>query len=184
MYSRKRAYSNFMKNEIILVTGVSGTGKTTVHRELKKRGIATIGIDETEHLSYWISNDGKVVVGEDVDFNKEFLANHQWVCELPVLEDLIAKSGKPVIVCGSSDNISDCMKLCDLTLLLKCSSETFVSRIKARDDNEYGKSEAAEQALLGYYKTYNQECINAGAIPINAEESVENVVKEILSYTA
>ena len=34
----------------VLITGVSGTGKTAVCRELEKRGIKTIGIDETPGL--------------------------------------------------------------------------------------------------------------------------------------
>ena len=166
----------------ILVTGVSGTGKSTVYVELKKRGVEAIGIDENTELSYWVNKKTKEVVAWEKDFTDEFISNHDWVCNVPVLSDLVEKAKKTVVVCGSSDNIVECMGLFEMTLLLKCSPETFTSRIKSRVDNDYGQDESTKKALLGYYKKYNQDCLDAGAVIIDAEQSIDEVVNKVLSY--
>ncbi|MDC1205524.1 AAA family ATPase [Candidatus Pacebacteria bacterium] len=167
----------------IFVTGVSGTGKSTVYSALRKRGVQTIGIDETPDLSYWINKNTKEKLTEKVDFSEEFLKNHEWVCNITLLKELIAKTGEPIVICGSVDNFSECMQLCDRTLLLECSPATFTARINARTDNEYGKGKETQDVLLGYYQEYNQECLDAGAISIDAEESIDEVVEKILGYT-
>lgn len=171
-----------MKNNKVLVTGVSGTGKTTVCRELEKRGINTIGIDETVDLSYWVHKHTKEKLTKKADFSKEFLSTYEWVCDLSLLGDLVNNIDGLVVICGNVENISELMNFCDITLLLVCSSKTFLSRIDSRDDNEYGQNEDAKNFILSYYENDNQKCINAGAIVVDAEQSIEKVVEDIMQH--
>lgn len=167
---------------ITLVTGVSGTGKTTVCRELKKRGIVTIGIDEEPHLAYWVNKHGEPFVGDEVDFNEAFLAEHDWMCDTSMLKKLIETSEKPVVICGNCENIVDCMQLCNQTVLLACDPDVFLARIEAREGNNYGKTPAAKEALLGYYQADNEKIMKAGAKMVDASQSLEAVVGEVCQY--
>lgn len=172
-----------MLHKNILVTGTSGTGKTTVLRALSKRGVATIGIDEEPDLTWWVHKEsGEAYVGDGVVFDQKFLDQYEWVCSKERLEKLLIQKDESVVVCGSSDNILECMQLFDMTLVLNCPPEVFLARIDARTDNDYGKSEAAKAALLGYYEAYRDECLEAGAIEVDATQAIDDVVEEVMSY--
>lgn len=170
-----------MQNKIVLVTGTSGTGKSTLLRSLTKKGVSAIGIDEETRLTYWINKDGSVFEGA-TSFDKDFLDNHDWICDIALLQSLIQKQSGTLVIAGSCDNILEVMKLCDSTLILHCPPEVFLQRIDERTDNDFGKSEAAKAALLGYYEEYFEDCKNAGAIAIDACQSPEEVLQSVLSY--
>ncbi len=171
-----------MASKKILVTGVSGTGKTTVCRELKKKGVDTIGIDETEGLSYWVNKETRERLVKKADFSEEFLATHEWVCDMELLTKLTEEVDGPVVICGNVENILEIVDFCDTSLLLVCSPETFFARIDSREDNEYGQSEDAKNFMLSYYEKDNQKCLQAGAVTIDAEHSIEEVVADVMSY--
>lgn len=165
---------------MLFVTGVSGTGKTTVLRELAALGVSTIGIDETDGLTWWVDKKtGDAFVGDDVVFDQAFLAKYDWRCSIERLQALLFASETPVVVCGSADNVTEIMSQCDRTILLHCSPDVFLARIEARTDNEYGKTEAAKLALLGYYEEYNETVVAHGAIVVDASQPVEEVVKQV-----
>jgi len=166
----------------ILVTGVSGTGKTTVLRELEKQGFATVGLDETPGLSHWVHKKTGEKLVKKADFSKEFLSEYEWVCDLEMLDSLLAQYDESVVVAGNVENILECMEYCDETLLLVCAPETFFARIDTRSDNEYGQSDEAKEFIMSYYERDNKKCLEAGAIAIDAEQSVEKVVEDVMEY--
>jgi len=166
----------------ILVTGVSGTGKTTVCRELQKRGVKTIGIDEVDGLSYWVNKETKKRLVKKADFSKEFLSTYEWICDMTVLKSLTDDIDEPIVICGNVENIIECIDFCDTSLLLVCTPETFFSRIDSRNDNEYGQSEDAKNFMLSYYEGDNKKCIEAGAAVIDAEQSIGAVLDSVMEY--
>lgn len=171
-----------MKEEIYFVTGTAGTGKTTIMRALSERGVETIGVDEEPGLTTWIHKETGEVVMPGVELTDNFLNTHDWGCNIALLQERIAASKKPVVVCGSCDNVADVIKLCGKTMVLVCEPEVFLPRILQRTDNEYGKSEVAQQQILGYYKKYRDECLSLDAVPIEASNSVEEVLNEVLQH--
>jgi len=166
----------------ILVTGVSGTGKTTVCRELQKRGVKTIGIDEVDGLSYWVNKETKKRLVKKADCSKEFLSTYEWICDMTVLKSLTDDIDEPIVICGNVENIIECIDFCDTSLLLVCTPETFFSRIDSRNDNEYGQSEDAKNFMLSYYEGDNKKCIEAGAAVIDAEQSIGAVLDSVMEY--
>ena len=69
----------------------------------------------------------------------------------------------------------------DQLLLLKTSPEIFIQRIQNRTDNDFGKDKTAQDVILGWYERFEQKMIDKGAIVIDAEQSVDNVVEQILT---
>ena len=49
----------------IYITGISGTGKSTIAKELEKQGVYTISIDEVNGLCCWRHKK----TGEQVEYN-------------------------------------------------------------------------------------------------------------------
>jgi thymidylate kinase len=168
--------------KIIFVTGVSGTGKSAVLRELRKEGRAVIGIDEEPGLTTWINKKTGKKAPHGSELTEVFLATHDWSCDIERLKELMYQSEKPTFICGSADNVTEIMALADVSLLLVCAPETFTGRIDSRAEHDYGKDEASRNALLGYYSKYNQLCLDNGAVVVDAERSIEKVTNEVLLY--
>lgn len=168
-----------MKNGIYFVTGTAGTGKSTVCRELEKRGVTTVDLDGTPGLMTWVHKETGIPTSPGAELTKEFLASHNWMCNLAVLTKLLAERPQPVVICGSCDNVLDIMDMSDQTFILVCEPEVFLPRIASRTDNEYGKSEAAKNELLGYYESYRDDCIERGAVSVDAAKPIDVVVDAI-----
>lgn len=169
-----------MKN--IFVTGISGTGKTTIARVLERRGIRSISIDEVPGLCVWINKlDGKKVDYEAV-LDQSFIDSHMWVCDVEQLKRML-NEGNGSVVFGHAENQSDFLYLFDKIILLQCTPSTFTKRIMERQDNDFGKNETAQKYLLSTYKDFEEKMLRKGAISVNAERPLEEVVESIISET-
>jgi adenylate kinase family enzyme len=165
----------------IYITGVSGTGKTTIARELTKRGYYAISIDEVEGLCSWVSQEsGKKHEGE-AELNPDFVDRHDWICDTELLKQLIGKANDSVFVLGMAGNQDDFLMLFDKILLLECSPETFCARIDQRNDNDFGKHPEIRKQILGRYKVYAEEMLAKGAISIDTEKPIDEVVDEVVT---
>lgn len=170
-----------METKVIVITGVSGTGKSAVLRKLQELEYAVIGIDEEPGLTSWIHKETGEIAPRGSELTESFLRTYDWGCDTNKLADLIEKAPKPVFICGSADNIIEIIALADLTLLLVCSPEIFIGRINNRTEHDYGKDEESRKALLGYYEEYNQICLDAGVVEVDAGRPLDEVVETILS---
>jgi len=168
----------------IYVTGISGTGKTTMAKELEKRGFYAISIDEVPNLCFWINKKTKKKIEGEVELNKKFIDTHDWFCDTEYLKKLINKGSDLVFVFGIASNQNDFLDLFDKTLLLQCKPETFISRIENRTDNDFGKDKTAQEKILGFYQNFENELLEKGAISITSEGSVEEVVENIIKQQA
>lgn len=165
---------------MIFITGVSGTGKSSVCRELSIRGHTTIGLDEVPGLSRWVHRKTKEKLDKKADFSAEFLATYEWACDLKMLKELLRQERGTVFVAGNVENVLACISLAHKSFVLICSPETFLKRIDERIDNDYGKDEDAKNFLLSYYESDNKKCLEAGAIAVDGEQPLNQVVDSIL----
>jgi shikimate kinase len=110
----------------VLVTGMSGTGKSSVLAELAKRGFQVIETDEAP-WSAWSEADGGYV----------------W------REDLLAREdeGATLYVSGTVSNQGRFYRRFDAVVLLSAPVELLLRRIETRTTNGYGK-EPEERALI------------------------------------
>lgn len=168
----------------IYITGVSGTGKTTVANELEKRGFYTISIDEVENLCSWVEiATGEKHGGKYTELTVEFVDAHDWICDIDYLKKLLNNSDDVVFVSGMAGNQNDFLHLFDEIILLQCSPATFCTRIDSRTDNDFGKDPKIKQQILGRYESYAENMLKRGAIPINTEKPIDEVIDDIIQAT-
>ncbi len=164
----------------IYITGVSGTGKTTLAKELKKRGYHAISIDEVENLCSWVNQEtGNTHMGE-AELNPEFVDKHDWICDINLLKRMMEEGANPVFVLGMPGNREQFYPLFDKILLLQCSPEIFCSRIDQRTDNDFGKHPEIRKQILNKFQKYNEDMISKGAIAINTERPINEVADEVI----
>lgn len=168
----------------IYITGISGTGKTAISKELEKRGFYTISIDEVPNLCIWRHKETKEKVTSEVELNKEFIDTHDWVCDVEYLQRLIGQGTGPVFILGLASNQKDFIHIFNKVLLLQCTPETFISRIENRTDNDFGKDKTAQEVILSWYKNFENNILEKGAVSINVEKPLNEVVDEIIRQTS
>lgn len=167
--------------KIYYVTGVSGTGKSTVTKELNKRGIMAIDQDSKEYgLCSWKHNETMRDAKFEYGIGKKFLEANDWYCDIEKLKKILSDNEKISFVCGVSANQGQYLNLFDKIFLLQCSSNVLVKRIDGREDHQFGKHPSEKEHILNWYKDFEENLISKGAITINNDNSINFVVDEIL----
>lgn len=153
-----------------LIEGVSGTGKTSVCEELRRRGFHAINGD-TE-LAY----PGDPETGEPTEDIPSHW-NHIW--HVDKVRALIAdQSERFTFFCGGSRNFAKFQDLFDGVFILEIDRETLDRRLDQRPDGEFGAHPSERDLIVRLHRT--KEDIPKNGILINAIAPLVRVVDEIL----
>ncbi|MDP2778130.1 MAG: hypothetical protein Q8O48_10855, partial [Anaerolineales bacterium] len=127
-----------------LIEGVSGTGKSSVWQELRRRGYAAINGDR--ELAY----QGDPTTGEKTEgFSHE---HHIW--DVEEVRRLAANQDDEVtFFCGGSRNFNQFIDLFDEIFILDVDAETLNERLDNRTDNDTGKSKSERELILRLHAT-------------------------------
>lgn len=154
-----------------LVEGVSGTGKTSVCRELQRRGYFAVNGD-TE-LAY----QGDPETGEPTDGSAH--EHHIW--RVDEVEALVTDRQRAVaFFCGGSRNFSKYVHLFDGVFVLDVDLETLNRRLEERPDDEWGGKRAERELVARLHRT--KEDIPENGVLIDATAPIERVVDEIVRH--
>lgn len=162
----------------IYVTGVSGTGKSSIARELNVRGIPAIDMDTVCHREHRESGE---VASWEPGKDEAWYEKHGWICSIESLQEFLTANDNAVAL-GLSSNQDEYLPFFDKVLVLHSKPEVITERINSRTDNEYGKHPAEQTRILNWHKTFEKEMVEKGAIPLNADRELGEVVDEIVSY--
>jgi dephospho-CoA kinase len=165
----------------VFITGISGTGKTTIAHALNIKCIHSISIDEVPGLCVWKNKVSGKKVDYEVELNKDFIETHDWICDVEILQKLLDAEKETVVVLGIAANQNEFLGLFDKILLLQCKPETFIERIMQRKDNDFGKDKSAQDIILSWYQEFERDLLKKGAITINVEGSIDEVIETIIN---
>ena len=161
----------------IYITGVSGTGKTCIAGALAARGVNAVDTDE---LSHWEDKRTGERTGLEPGGSEEWYDSHAWVCDVSQLEKILSKAEHAVAI-GHASNQDEYLGLFDKKFILACSSETVTARIMQRTNNDFGKHPSDLKRVLSWQKELEAEMVGKGALLLDAERPLEEVVNEIES---
>jgi dephospho-CoA kinase len=116
----------------ILVTGMSGTGKSSALAELARRGFWAVDTDEPG----WTA--------EDADGGR-------WWDEKRILQ-LLAEEGPTLFMSGTVSNQGRFYDRFDAVVLLSAPADVLLDRISARTTNDYGKSLEERELVLTHLR--------------------------------
>lgn len=155
-----------------LIDGISGTGKTSVCEELKKRGYRAIEADDT----FGFFGDPKTGLRTD--------AKHQlnWNWEKTKVDKYLNdKTSGPTFVCGGAMNQKDFTNYFTKTFTLYVDDVTLKHRLLNRTNNDFGKHPDDLARQLEWNKGTTEYAQRLGAVLIDATKPLNQVVDEILS---
>jgi RNase adaptor protein for sRNA GlmZ degradation len=148
----------------ILVTGMSGTGKSTALSMLGSRGHRTVDTD-TDQWSQWVTApDGSA----------------DWVWREDAVSVLLAehRSGG-LFVAGCKSNQGRFYPQFDHIALLSAPAEVLLARIAARPDNPYGKTPAERDLILQHLAEVEPLLRATATIEIDASAPILEVVRRL-----
>jgi AAA domain len=152
-----------------LVEGVSATGKTTVCRELSRRGYQAVNADR--ELAY----QGDPATGEATDSADH--EHHIW--DVHRVRALVADHQEPAtFFCGGSRNFAKFIGLLDEVFVLDIDVETLHQRLDQRPDDEWGSKSSERKLIVQLHRT--KEDIPGIGVAIDATRPPMDVVDEIL----
>jgi len=153
-----------------LVEGVSGTGKTSVCQELRRRGFHAINGDTD--LAY----QGDPETGEPTDGVPSHW-HHIW--HVDKVRALVADQNERVtFFCGGSRNFSKFQDLFDSVFVLEIDLDTLNRRLDQRPEDEFGAQQPERDLIARLHRT--KEDTPKSAILIDATAPLAHVVDEIV----
>lgn len=152
-----------------LIEGVSGTGKTSVCRELRRRGYQAINGDV--ELAY----QGDPKTGKPLDG----LAHEHHIWNVDKLRALAAdQSHDATFFSGGSRNFPSFIDVFDRVFVLDVDLDTLERRLAERPETEWG-GRSAERQLIRRLHTTKEDIPRYGVV-IDATMPIERVVDRIL----
>ena len=152
-----------------LVEGVSGSGKSSVCTELRRRGYHAV--DGDRDLAY----QGDPETGEPTEGGTH--EHHIWPVD--TVRDLVANHDQAVtFFCGGSRNFSRFVDLFDGVFVLEVDLETLNQRLSRRPEDEWGGTQAERDLVARLHRTKTD--LPDGVV-IDATAPIASVVDEILA---
>jgi shikimate kinase len=145
----------------VLLTGMSGTGKSTLVQELRRRG----------HLAYDADHDGF----------SEPRADGRWGWRAREVAALLARApvGRTLFFAGCSEEQTELPF--DLRVVLTAPQDTIVQRLTTRTTNPYGRSVAERRQVLADIAQIEPRLRRTADLILSTAAPVTDVADELLA---
>lgn len=156
----------------VLITGMSGTGKSSVVQELISRGYEAHDLDAPE-WSEWIETDPvdelTPVRGKD------------WVWRLDRVRALLSESeGRALFISGCAENMPQLFPLIDCVILLSAPVATLMERLRTRSGGGYGSVADERRRVSDLISTVEPLLRESANYEISTGGPIQATVDEII----
>jgi dephospho-CoA kinase len=160
----------------VLLTGMSGVGKSTVTAELAARGYKAIDADSPE-WSEWAAVAGPSGIPGDSPVEPD----RDWVWRADRIATLLATEDAPVLfVSGAAANMRPFLPQFDHIILLSAPPAVLVARLATRTTNAYGKHPAEVARVLDLQQAIEPRLRAVAGHEIDTRLPLAEVVATIL----
>jgi shikimate kinase len=159
----------------VLITGMSGTGKSAVVRELAARGHRAVDLD-TPEWSEWVDVEPSdtLTPGEGKD----------WVWREDRVRALLSgHSEGTLFISGCAENMKHLSPWIDTVILLSAPIATIMERLEARSTDGYGNTDEERRKVRELIATIEPMLRESASHEIDTRRPVHATVDEILSIS-
>ncbi len=172
---------------LIYITGISGSGKSTIAQELKKRRYEAIDADN-DGYNQWHNNETNEIVpspGDKIVHTPEWLATHGWVTSIEKVTKLAERAkNKTIFFCSTAGHEKELWALYSRVICLVIDENTLKHRVATRDSNTFGKKKHELDAILKWLPGKEENYRKFGATIVDATQPLNKVVDEIIKLAS
>jgi dephospho-CoA kinase len=154
----------------VLVTGMSGTGKSSALEELGRRGHRVVDTDDPGWTE-WVASAEEVGGGE-----------YLWV-EERMAELLASDEPRTLFVQGCVRNQGKFYDRFDAVVLLSASADVLLDRIAHRTTNDWGKAPEERDLILHQLETVEPLLRRGCTHELDASRPLDQVVADLVSIS-
>ena len=168
----------------ILITGIAGSGKSSVSKALNALGYQSYDIEDIDGLFKMIYKDTGRVATDFNNDNLEKVKRGDWICDKENLKEIIRKENADIaFYCGTASNVDDLISLFDKVIVLKTSPDVIKQRLSTRKPKDFGNTKEVQDWVLGWKDWLEDHIQSEGAVVIDANGSPEEISKKIIEIT-
>jgi shikimate kinase len=159
----------------LLLTGMSGTGKSTLTSALAARGFKAIDLD-CDTFSEWVEiNDASAIPGSPVEKDRD------WMWRADRVDELLSSEDADVLfLSGCASNMGQFLPRFNHVVLLSAPADVIVERLRSRINNPYGKHPDEVARVLELLETVEPLLRRVATHEIDTRASVDQVVAAVL----
>ena len=156
----------------VLLTGMSGTGKSTVIRQLTARGYKAVDTDD--ELIEWVplASDSRFRYSDE---------EGEWLWREAGVQELLSTEDADVLfISGCVRNQGKFYPQFDHVVLLTAPAPVIVERLTSRTTNPYGKDPEELKHVLQLNETVVPMLRKSASLEVDTSAPLDDVVKKIL----
>ena len=162
----------------VLITGMSGTGKSTIIRALAARGYRAVDLDSDE-WSHWVPLAGNDPFDPPARPESEW-QSHDWVWREDRVAQLLAEHDADVLfVSGTAANQGRFHQHFDHIVLLSAPRSVLIERLASRQTNDYGKAPDELARVLQHVETVEPLLRRAASLEVDTSVPLHQVLRTI-----
>ncbi len=153
----------------ILLTGISGTGKSAAIVELRAGGYKAVDVDSDEY-SEWVDEYGSTVEPD-----------RDWVWREDRIQELLSKEDTDILfLSGCAANMGQFLSQFDPIILFSAPKEVILDRLRSRTNNTYGKRPEEAARVLALVESVEPTLRKRAGYEIDTSASLDKVVARVL----
>lgn len=166
----------------ILITGIAGTGKSTIAKALNEKGVEAVDLHDVPGVFFWQDKKTGAPVEYAPVHSKDWFDTVDRLCDIKKVKGIFEQNPAIVMVGSTSgSNQNEFFLLFDKIILLQSNPDTLIHRMQTRiNKSGYGKTEAEQEDNIEWQKEYDPLLISLGAIPVSTEGDLDSVVGKII----
>lgn len=167
----------------ILITGIAGSGKTTISAKLNRLGYYSTDLDRNG-ICAWINKKTGLQTEYIEGAGPRWIEEHRWQVIIPRLIDLLSSvSHDNIFVTGkiARFQLKEVSKMFDIIFLLKPDDLVIDSRLAKRNSNHknFAKTKSERKVIIDNRIEFEKECIDAGAVVLSNNADLKQIIKDI-----
>jgi dephospho-CoA kinase len=157
----------------VLLTGMSGTGKSTVISTLARRGYKAIDTDSDEWSEWANATADSAAVGSTVE--------PDWIWREDRIQRLLSTEDADVLfISGCKTNQGKFYARFDHLVLLSAPTEVVLERLATRTTNPYGKHPDELARILWHVQTVEPLLRRTATLEVDTSVPIDKVIETIL----